>query len=175
MFDNYSTLVPHEDEGEKMTVSLGLWDTAGQEDYDKLRPLAYSNTDVFIICASVVAPDSFSNVKAKWIKEVKHHCPDTPVLLVGMKTDLRDHPETIGKLKGRNQVPFTFQGGIRLAKEIGADKYLECSSKNNQGVKEVFEEAIRVAIRADKDKNKLSSVSSGTADQDDSSTTVAPK
>lgn len=46
-------------------ISLGLWDTAGQEDYDRLRPLSYPQTDVFLICFSVVSPPSFDNVKAK--------------------------------------------------------------------------------------------------------------
>lgn len=46
-------------------ISLGLWDTAGQEDYDRLRPLSYPQTDVFLICFSIVSPPSFDNVKAK--------------------------------------------------------------------------------------------------------------
>jgi len=46
-------------------ISLGLWDTAGQEDYDRLRPLSYPQTDVFLICFSIVSRASFDNVKAK--------------------------------------------------------------------------------------------------------------
>lgn len=46
-------------------ISLGLWDTAGQEDYDRLRPLSYPQTDVFLICFSIVNPPSFDNVKSK--------------------------------------------------------------------------------------------------------------
>lgn len=45
--------------------TLGLFDTAGQEDYDRLRPLSYPQTDVFLVCFSVVAPASFENVKEK--------------------------------------------------------------------------------------------------------------
>ena len=92
-------------------VSLGLWDTAGQEDYDRLRPLSYPQvgsavkqsqllwivivtrpvvlfpqTDVFLICFSVVSPSSFENVTSKWYPEIKHHCPDAPILVVGMAT-----------------------------------------------------------------------------------------
>lgn len=64
-------------------VSLGLWDTAGQEDYDRLRPLSYPQTDVFLICFSVTSPSSFENVTSKWYPEIKHHCPDAPMILVG--------------------------------------------------------------------------------------------
>ena len=79
-FDNYSA--PMVCDG--VPVSLGLWDTAGQEDYDRLRPLSYPQTDVFLICFSVVSPSSFENVTSKWCPEIKHHCADAPILLVGM-------------------------------------------------------------------------------------------
>ena len=46
-------------------ISLGLWDTAGQEDYDRLRPLSYPQTDVFLVCFSIVSPPSFDNVLTK--------------------------------------------------------------------------------------------------------------
>jgi small GTP-binding protein len=61
VFDNYTATVSVEGR----TVSLGLWDTAGQEDYDRLRPLSYPQTDVFLVCFSLVSPASFENVKSK--------------------------------------------------------------------------------------------------------------
>ena len=72
-------------------LSLGLWDTAGQDEYDRLRPLSYPQTDVFLICFSVVSFCSFENVRKKWVVEVKHHCPNTPLLLVATKIDLREN------------------------------------------------------------------------------------
>ncbi len=66
-----------------MKVSLGLWDTAGQEDYDRLRPLSYPQTDVFVLCFSVISPTSFTNITNKWIPEIRHHCPDKPIILCG--------------------------------------------------------------------------------------------
>lgn len=78
--------------------TLGLFDTAGQEDYDRLRPLSYPQTDVFLVCFSVVSPSSFENVKEKWVPEITHHCQKTPFLLVGTQIDLRDDNATIEKL-----------------------------------------------------------------------------
>ncbi|KAH3873838.1 hypothetical protein DPMN_037078 [Dreissena polymorpha] len=52
-------------------ISLELGDTAGQEDYDRLRPLSYPNTDVFLICFSLVMPSSFENVQAKGLALAK--------------------------------------------------------------------------------------------------------
>jgi small GTP-binding protein len=75
---------------EDQQINLQLWDTAGQEDYKKLRPLSYPQTDVFMICFSVVSPTSLENVRNMWVPEVKEHCPNVPMVIVGVKSDLRD-------------------------------------------------------------------------------------
>ncbi len=66
-----------------------IW-SIGQEDYDRLRPLSYPQTDVFLVCFSVTSPASFENVKEKWFPEVHHHCPGVPCLIVGTQIDLRE-------------------------------------------------------------------------------------
>ncbi|XP_044103128.1 ras-related C3 botulinum toxin substrate 3 isoform X3 [Neovison vison] len=115
VFDNYSANVMVDGK----PVNLGLWDTAGQEDYDRLRPLSYPQTDVFLICFSLVSPASFENVRAKWYPEVRHHCPHTPILLVGTKLDLRDDKDTIERLRDKKLAPITYPQGLAMAREIG--------------------------------------------------------
>lgn len=143
VFDNYAVTVMIG--GEPYT--LGLFDTAGQEDYDRLRPLSYPQTDVFLVCFSVVAPASFENVKEKWQPEITHHCPKTPWLLVGTQMDLREDTDVIQKLqKNGGSKPISLSDGEELAKTLKANKYVECSALTQKGLKDVFDEAILAAL-----------------------------
>eukprot|EP00494_Astrolonche_serrata_P022741 UN22998 len=126
-------------------INLGLWDTAGQEDYDRLRPLSYPQTDVFLVCFSVISEPSFNNVQQKWIPEITHHAPNVPIILVGTKSDLRNDQETIQRLSNQQRNMVTKQAADSLTKEIGAVKYMECSALTQEGLKNVFDEAIRGA------------------------------
>lgn len=115
-------------------------DSTGQEDYDRLRPLSYPQTDVFLVCFSVTSPASFENVKEKWFPEVHHHCPGVPCLIVGTQVDLRDDPSVTEKLAKQKQRPVTHDAGDKLARELGAVKYVECSALTQKGLKNVFDE-----------------------------------
>jgi len=142
VFDNYSANVMVDGK----PINLGLWDTAGQEDYDRLRPLSYPQTDVFLICFSIISPASYENVRAKWVPEIRHHCPSVPCLLVGTKVDLREDKETLDRLAEKKLAPINYEQGMQMAKEINAVKYLECSALTQKGLKTVFDEAIRSVI-----------------------------
>lgn len=130
--------------------------SAGQEDYDRLRPLSYPQTDVFLVAFSLISRASFENVKAKWYPELKHHCPGVPMILVGTKLDLRADPATVQKLREKSppQIPITFEEGLDQSKTIGAQKYLECSALTQKGLKHVFDEAIRIVLCPPQAKKK---------------------
>eukprot|EP01117_Protostelium_nocturnum_P008130 TRINITY_DN28_c0_g2_i2.p1 TRINITY_DN28_c0_g2~~TRINITY_DN28_c0_g2_i2.p1 ORF type:complete len:194 (-),score=47.19 TRINITY_DN28_c0_g2_i2:176-757(-) len=153
VFDNYSANVMVDGK----PINLGLWDTAGQEDYDRLRPLSYPQTDVFLCCFSIISPSSFENVSAKWHPEISHHCPSTPVILVGTKLDLREEKDTIDRLREKNMAPISYEQGMAKAKEINAVKFMECSALTQKGLKNVFDEAIRAVIAPPPMKKKKKS------------------
>lgn len=140
VFDNYSMNIIVDGK----PYDLGLWDTAGQSEYDRLRPLAYPQTDCFLICFSVVSRTSYENARDKWADEVEHHAPTVPRLLVGTKIDLRDNAAELAKQKKQ---PPTHDEGVQLMKQIRANKYLECSALTQAGLAGVFEEAVRLAVR----------------------------
>lgn len=119
---------------------MGLFDTAGQEDYDRLRPLSYPQTDVFLVCFSVTSPASFENVREKWFPEVHHHCPGVPCLIVGTQVDLRDDQQVVAKLAKQKMSPVKREDGERMARELGAVKYVECSALTQFKLKDVFDE-----------------------------------
>ncbi|XP_071951615.1 ras-related C3 botulinum toxin substrate 1-like isoform X2 [Antedon mediterranea] len=141
-FDNFSQ--PMKVDG--VSVNLGLWDTAGQEDYDRLRPLSYPQTDIFLVCFSVVGQSSYANVQTKWHPELAHHAPGVPYVLVGTKVDLREDKEVINELNSKGKKVYRKEDGERLASKIGAVKYMECSALTQRGLKMVFEEAVRIVL-----------------------------
>ncbi|KAL0223226.1 hypothetical protein P9112_002616 [Eukaryota sp. TZLM1-RC] len=143
VFDNYMTSVDIDGK----TCHLALWDTAGQEEYDRLRPLSYPGAHVFLVCFSVDSPASYQNVKQKWAVEVRHHAPNVPIVLIATKRDLRHDENTIDELKKRGEAPIDTEQGEQLKNEIGAVRYVECSAKTQFGVKNVFDTAINAVIK----------------------------
>ena len=149
VFETYATTVLI---GNRL-CSLSLWDTAGQEDYDRLRPLSYPLTDVFLVFCSVEyfymyrSYDEYfkarNDLKGKWLTEISQFCPKVPYLLVGNKSDLR---------KTYSDSPIT--NGEKLAKEMKALKYLECSSLTGDGLDNVIDEAVLTVLNSREMKKK---------------------
>ncbi|KAK3368868.1 GTP-binding protein rho2 [Lasiosphaeria ovina] len=142
VFENYVT----DCKVDGKSVQLALWDTAGQEDYERLRPLAYSQAHVILIGFSIDTPDSLDNVRHKWVPEAQERCPEVPIILVGLKKDLRDDPVAIEEMRKKSLAFVTTTEGDRTGAEIGARKYLECSSLTGEGVDDVFEAATRASL-----------------------------
>lgn len=134
VFENYVTDCRIDGKG----VQLALWDTAGQEEYERLRPLSYHNSHVILIAFAINEPDSLENARSKWVDEVKYYCPKVPFILVGLKKDLRqstDHRRYVQTQHAEN-----------IAKDIGAKKYLELSALTGEGVDDIFEFATRTSL-----------------------------
>ncbi|KAH9048092.1 signal transducer [Lactarius hengduanensis] len=129
VFENYVT----NRQFDGKIIEIALWDTAGQEEYDRLRPLSYPESHVILIVFSVDFPVSLANVQDKWYPEVAHFCEGTPLILVATKTDLRRDDNTRRMLGAQGQKPVTPEQGAEVAQEIGA-KYIECSAKTGSGV-----------------------------------------
>ncbi|RKP06742.1 putative Rho GTPase Rho 2 [Thamnocephalis sphaerospora] len=124
-------------------VSLSLWDTAGQEEYERLRPMAYPHTNVALVAYAIDSPDSLENVTTKWIDEVRRECPGCPVVLVGCKQDLREE----GLARGEPASKYvSTQQGDEVAQQIDANRHVECSALTGHQVDKVFEYATRAAL-----------------------------
>ena len=117
-----------------------------QEDYDRLRVLAYPDTDVFVVCFSIMSPTSYENVEEKWAPEIRHYGETTPFILVGTQVDLRDNFYEIQKLQRNRQRPVTSDMGLKMASKVGANCYIECSALTQKGLKAVFDNAILAVI-----------------------------
>lgn len=149
VFDHYSANVMIDGEA----VKLGLWDTAGQLEYDRLRPLLYPQTEIFLLCFLVMDPKLFEDIKLKWYPEIMHHLPkDILLLVVGTKIDLRDDPHHLDELNEKGLQPILQAQGSKLAKELRAVEYMECSAATQAGVKEIFDMAIRAVITPAKEE-----------------------
>ncbi|CAD6446067.1 hypothetical protein EAF04_000880 [Stromatinia cepivora] len=137
-------------------IELSLWDTAGQEEFDRLRSLSYDDTHAIMLCFSVDSKDSLENVESKWVGEIAENCQGVKLVLVALKCDLREQGADDEAVEGtdgaepREKKPMIdYNQGLEVARRINALRYLECSAMRNRGVNEAFTEAARVALSVD--------------------------
>ncbi|KAK2757968.1 Rho GTPase [Arachnomyces sp. PD_36] len=145
VFENYI----HDIYVDNIHMELSLWDTAGQEEFDRLRALSYDDTQAIMLCFSVDTRDSLENVESKWVNEIAEHCVGAKLVLVALKCDLREEvaeEKDDGTGQSRAKTAITYNEGLEVARRIGALRYLECSAMKNRGVNEAFTEAARVAL-----------------------------
>lgn len=117
---------------------IDLHDTHSDPAYDRIRPLSFPNTNVFLVCFSITSQSSLEHISTIWVPEISQHQPNTPFILVGTKSDLRGDEELaqMKKLISREE-------GIEIAKQLGAWKYMECSAYTQEGLRDVIDEAVR--------------------------------
>jgi Ras family protein A len=143
-----------------------VWDTAGQEEYEKLRPLTYKDSDIIILCYSIDSQDSYYNIIEKWYPELRYYCPTVPVVLVGNKKDIRDDSKKLNAKKSpsnffnlaKNELFVDSIEGEHLCKRIKANHFLECSVRTGENVKEVFDYAgliVEMNSKLIKENNKI--------------------
>jgi len=149
VFENYV----HDIFVDSVHIELSLWDTAGQEEFDRLRSLSYDDTHAIMLCFSVDSKDSLENVESKWTAEIADNCQGVKIVLVALKCDLReqdnedeDSAETTNGAQQEKKPTISYNQGLEVARRIGALRYLECSAMRNRGVNEAFTEAARVAL-----------------------------
>jgi len=146
VFENYV----HDIFIDNVHVELSLWDTAGQEEFYRLRSLSYDDTHAIMLCFSVDSPDSLENVESKWVGEITENCPGVRLVLVALKCDLREQQreeEEEGTPADPKRPMIDYKAGLAVAEKIKALRYLECSAMKNRGVNEAFTEAARVALQ----------------------------
>ena len=139
-------------EADGKQIEMALWDTVGREEYDRVRPLSYPDTDVILMCFSINSPDSLKNIPKKWTPEAKQFCPNVPIILVGNKKDLRNDPNAIKELGKMKQEPVKLEEGSAMAEQIHAFAYHECSARSKEEVSEVFNTAARASLQFKKGK-----------------------
>ncbi|KAG8749090.1 GTP-binding protein Rho1 [Serendipita sp. 396] len=138
-------------------IELALWDTAGKEDYDRLRPLSYPGTDVLLLCFTVDKKSSFESIETKWFPEFLFYRPNAtvPYLLVGCRSDMRRFQTTTGTSRQTGSGFVTLEMAEAMAQKIGAEMYLECSMLTGDGMKQLLESASRASLLSQKPRRRL--------------------
>ncbi|KAJ3228917.1 GTP-binding protein Rho1 [Chytriomyces hyalinus] len=151
VFDNHLVAVFLDNQ----VIQLALWDTAGQEDYARLRPLSYPGTDCLLVCFAIDNPTSFDNVDLQFgsisnnsfsvARRTEPLLSSSSVSIDRMQNRLAPKPRNIAQLAAQGKTPITYVQGVSMAQRIGAWRYMECSAMLNEGVSDVFEYSTRAA------------------------------
>lgn len=133
----------------KGTLELCVYDTAGQEEFENLRILSYSDANVIMACYSTISISTLENLQGRWIPEARTHCASAAIVIIGTKSDLKmSHPD--------QEVDENF--AIKLSQNMKCFGVKETSARffENEklgGIKEAF--ALAVASHLEKTHPKL--------------------
>ncbi|KAK6169990.1 hypothetical protein SNE40_018491 [Patella caerulea] len=151
--DNYSPTIfevqTRNIQDEIRPIQLVICDTAGQKEYDSLRPSLYFRSDVIVVCFSMDNPNSLANIRDRWKAEICRFCDDVPIILVGTKSDLATETNNTNVERCCEKCKLVSKFGDAMAALIGAEKYIECSALTDNGVTDIFEEALSLALAHD--------------------------
>ncbi|KAJ8611844.1 hypothetical protein CTAYLR_005778 [Chrysophaeum taylorii] len=112
-------------------TNVTLWDTAGQFDFDRLRPLVYPQTDAFVLCASLDDENSQDVLESRWLHEIRAHLPArVPFVIAATKADVSGSSLKL----------------MERAKRMKAQGYFEVSAREDWGVDTLFDHVARVAL-----------------------------
>ena len=137
--------------GEK--IELVVVEVVGRDDCARLRKCAYHKMDTIILCYSVDSPESLERIIHYWMPELKSHAPKVPFILVATKKDIRDEALDNWSSSTTEKVVSTARGQ-KVADNIGAHTFLECSARYRDNTRNVFETAAKVALQKSRRKRK---------------------
>uniref|UniRef100_T1JA45 Uncharacterized protein n=1 Tax=Strigamia maritima TaxID=126957 RepID=T1JA45_STRMM len=128
-------------------ISFTIWDTSGSTAYDSVRPLAYQDAKVFLLCFHIGQPETLDNAINKWYPEIRKHSPNVPVILCGCQCDTRNDIDTIASLAKMRRIPVTSEQALNSSRQISATTYVETSAKtSSKNTREAFEVAVLAAL-----------------------------
>ncbi|XP_046355516.1 transforming protein RhoA-like [Haliotis rufescens] len=139
-------------------IELMVCDTGGSSMFDSLRQLSYNDGDVIVICYSITDRDSLQNVSERWRPEMLSHVTsDRPIVLVATKKDLRDSDLSFSSVRGSDklhQEPVTTLEGQEMREKLDAVDFIECSAKQDDGVRELFQRVAEVGLESSRSRRK---------------------
>lgn len=124
-----------------------LFSFVWQEESPSVRLSEYPGTDIFVVCFSVVRPESLQNVEDVWLPEIRAHAPHTPFILVGTQADLREVDEILVMLREKGQQPVSAAQGSGVARRLGAACYIECSPGVEKKLRKIINSAIASVLK----------------------------
>lgn len=128
-------------------IHVSIWDTSGDQSYDRVRPVSYADADLVLVCYSIEKPETLHHIATKWLPEIKEHCPHQPIIVVGCGSDMRTDGDVLARLSANGQSPVTYDQGLKAAKDIEALVYSETSAKTSErSVKDILEVAILSSV-----------------------------
>jgi len=130
IFENYTQGYEQDD----VKYSIHLWDTPGQDEYDRLRPISYHESDVVLLCFALDDRQTLQNVNERWIIEVKLYCKDAKIILVGMNSDLR-------RIGNPNHV--SDEEAKQFCIDNGLFEYIPCSARTMENINKIFPAVVR--------------------------------